>query len=59
MLLVSNKNNILSIYTLENTIWPFKDNNENTRRSLIRRVRAKLNYKFLETIHSIGYRLNI
>ena len=59
MLLVSNKNNILSIYTLENTIWPFKDNNENTRRSLIRRLRAKLNYKFLETIHSIGYRLNI
>lgn len=59
MLLVSNKNNILSIYTLENTIWPFKDNNENTRRSLIRRVRAKLNYKFLETLHSIGYRLNI
>lgn len=59
MLLVSNKNNILSIYTLENTIWPFKDNNENTRRSLIRRLRAKLNYKFLETLHSIGYRLNI
>ena len=59
LLLISNKNNILSIYTLENTIWPFKDNNENTRRSLIRRVRAKLNYKFLETIHSIGYRLNI
>jgi len=59
LLLVSNKNNILSIYTLENTIWPFKDNNENTRRSLIRRLRAKLNYKFLETIHSIGYRLNI
>ena len=59
LLLVSNKNNILSIYTLENTIWPFKDNNENTRRSLIRRLRAKLNYKFLETLHSIGYRLNI
>lgn len=58
-LLVSAKTNIVSIYELENDLWPDKESNENTRRALVSRLRSKLKYKFLETIHSIGYRLNI
>ncbi len=58
-LLVDAKNQVVSIYELENAIWPDKGSNENTRRALIRRVRSKLNYKFIETLHSIGYRINI
>jgi DNA-binding response OmpR family regulator len=58
-LLVNSKNQVVSIYKIENEIWPDKGSNENTRRALIRRVRSKLNYKFIETLHSIGYKINI
>ncbi len=58
-LLVSAKNNIVSTYEVENELWPFKEINENTRRALVSRVRSKLNHKFLETVHSMGYRINI
>ena len=58
-LLIKKKNSILDFYDMENYIWPDKDNNENTRRALVARLRSKLNYKFLETVHSMGYRLNI
>jgi len=57
--LVRSKNNIVDMYAFENELWPDKESNENRRRALVARVRAKLNYKFLETVHSIGYRLNI
>jgi DNA-binding response OmpR family regulator len=56
-LLISRKNQIVSIYEIENELWPNKPCNENTRRALVARLRNKLNYKFLETIHSIGYRI--
>lgn len=59
LLLVTSKNRVISIYELENEIWPDKLSNENTRRALVSRLRSKLKYKFLETIHSIGYRINI
>ena len=58
-LLLASKNTILSIYEMENALWPDKQSNENTRRALVSRLRSKLKYKFLETIHSIGYRINI
>jgi DNA-binding response OmpR family regulator len=58
-LLVLSKNNIVSIYEIENSLWPDKQSNENTRRALISRLRLKLKNKFLETVHSIGYRLKI
>lgn len=58
-LLISSKNSVVGIYELENYIWPNKASNENTRRALISRLRTKLKYKFLETIHSIGYKINI
>ncbi len=58
-LLVNTKNGVVSIDTIEYEIWPDKNTNENTRRALVSRLRSKLNHKFLETIHSFGYRLNI
>ncbi len=58
-LLIKSKNNIVSIYEMENYIWPDKPSNESTRRALISRLRSKLKYKFLETIHAIGYKLHI
>ena len=58
-LFLNTKNSVLSLYEIENEIWPDKESNENTRRALISRLRAKLNYKFIETIHSIGYKLHI
>ena len=57
-LLLNSKNTIVSIYEVENCLWPDKQSNENTRRALVSRLRSKLKYKFLETIHSIGYRIN-
>lgn len=58
-LLLISKNCIVSIYEMENEIWPDKLPNENTRRALVSRLRAKMKYKFIETIPSIGYRINI
>ncbi len=58
-LLIKANNSIVSIYEMENEIWPDKLPNENTRRTLVGRLRAKLNYKFLETISGVGYRINI
>ena len=58
-LLISARKNIVSIYDLENHLWPDKESNENTRRALVARLRAKLKYKFLETVHSLGYKINI
>jgi len=58
-LLINSKNTVVSIYEMENYLWPDKESNENTRRALVSRVRSKLKYKFLETIHAIGYRMNI
>ena len=58
-LLVLHKNNIVDFYTIENSIWPEKDAHTNTIRTLVRRVREKLNYKFIETLSSRGYRLVI
>ena len=59
LLLLESKNQIISFYDMENRLWPHKESNENTRRALVSRVRSKLNYKFIETIHSVGYRLNL
>lgn len=59
LLLLESKNQTVSFYEMENRLWPDKESNENTRRALVSRVRSKLNYKFLETIHSVGYRLNL
>lgn len=55
-LLLENKNNIVDFYTIENTMWPDKETNANTIRTLVKRLRQKLKHKFIETVASRGYR---
>jgi len=59
VLFIKNKNNLLDYYIIENTIWPNKETNNNTIRTLVKRLRQKLKHKFIETISSRGYKLNI
>jgi len=56
-LLINNKNNLVDFYTIENTMWPGKETNTNSIRTLIKRLRQKLNHKFIETVSSRGYKL--
>lgn len=56
-LLLDSKGNPVSSYEVETELWPQGNSNESTRRALVKRLRAKLDYKFIETIHSYGYRL--
>ena len=56
-LFIDNKNNIVDFYTMENTIWPDKETNTNTIRTLVKRLRQKLKHKFIETVSSRGYKL--
>jgi DNA-binding response OmpR family regulator len=56
-LLLRSKNDIISVYEMENAIWPDKAPNENTRRSLVNRLRAKLDNRFIHTIPAVGYRI--
>ena len=56
-LLIENKNGIVSFYEMELAIWPEKAPNDSTRRSLVNRLRSKMDNRFLETVHSEGYRL--
>lgn len=54
-LLIQNRNKVVDIYTIENTIWPDKDANANTVRTLMRRLRPKLKHHFIKTLPSQGY----
>ena len=56
-LLVKRKEGIVSIYEMELSLWPDKTPNDSTRRSLVNRLRVKLDNRFLETVHAEGYRL--
>jgi len=56
-LLLDNRNNVVDFYTIENTIWPSKETNTNTIRTLVKRLRQKLKHKFIETVSSRGYKL--
>lgn len=56
---IENKNIIIDLYTISNLIWPEKEISTNTIRTLVRRVREKLNHQFIETLSSQGYMLAI
>ncbi len=56
-LLLNNKNNLVDFYSIENIIWPDKEINTNTIRTLVKRLRQKLKHKFIKTISSRGYKL--
>jgi len=56
-LFINRANQVVSLYDIENEIWPDKNFNVNTTRALISRLRAKLKYKIIDTIPSLGYRI--
>jgi len=58
-LLVKNKNSIVTFDTIDYEIWTEDLVNNNTRRTLIYRLRKKLDNRFLETVFGIGCKLNI
>ena len=56
-LLIESKNNLVDLYTIENTIWGDKISNTNTIRTLVKRLRQKLKHKFIKTVSARGYML--
>ena len=54
-LFLERKNRLVSIADIEYTLWENKPNSGTRRRSLISRLRAKLNHKFITTFSSEGY----
>ena len=57
--MINNRNKVITPYMIENEIWPDKETNLNTIRTLIRRLREKLKHKFIETISTRGYKLTL
>jgi len=58
-ILYKNKNSVVPFETIEHYIWEDNIVSNSTLRTLIYRLRAKLDYKLIETISGIGCRLNI
>ncbi len=56
-LFINYANQVVTMYDIENEIWPEKSFNSNTIRALVSRLRAKLKYKIIETVPSLGYRI--
>lgn len=57
-LLLRHKNAIVSIYEMELAIWPNSAPSDSRRRSLVNRLRSKLDNRFIQTLHAQGYRLS-
>lgn len=58
-ILIEAKGQIVTLQSLEHLIWPQAPVADSTLRTLIYRLRAKLDYKLIETIPSIGCKINI
>ncbi len=54
-LLINYRNTIVPIEKIKETIWPGEEVNLSTIRNLVKRLRQKLNYKFITTSSSLGY----
>ena len=57
-ILVEAKGNIVSFKYLEYILWPDAPISDSTLRTLIYRLRTKLNYKIIDTISSIGCKIS-
>ena len=57
-LLIKHKNSIVSTSTIKNTIWTDQEINDNTIRSLVKRLRQKLKHRFIETFSAQGYKIS-
>lgn len=57
-LLVEAKGAIVPFYTIEHELWPDTPISDSTLRTLIYRLRAKVDYQLIETVPSFGCKLN-
>ncbi len=53
--LISYKNSVVSNYMIEYELWPDEDASSNRIRTLIQRLRKKLNRQFIKTVPKRGY----
>lgn len=58
-LLMQYRQKIVDHYTIENNLWPDKEANSNTLRTLVKRLRPKLKYRFIRTFSGQGYMLEV
>jgi len=58
-LFIENKNRIVNFESMENKVWDNHYISANTVRTLIRRLRAKLKHRFIETLSTQGYIFDI
>ena len=54
-LLLENRNKIVNIETIKEAVWNDKETNIATIRNLVKRLRQKLNHKFIKTSSNMGY----
>ncbi|WP_415250970.1 response regulator [Sulfurimonas sp.] len=57
-LLVEANGQIITLSSIEDYIWPEKNMSGSAFRTLVYRLRSKLEFKLIETIPSFGYKLN-
>jgi len=55
-LFINSQRALVSIYDIENALWPERPPMESTRRALVSRLRGKLGHQFIETVPGVGYR---
>lgn len=58
-LLYSSKNSLVPMHIIEHTIWPDEPASDSSFRTLLYRLRRKLDHKLIENIPSLGYKINI
>lgn len=58
-LLIHARGSILSFQDIEHQLWPAESISQSTLRTLIYRMRTKLEHRLIETIPSIGCKINI
>lgn len=58
-LLIENKNQMVYISEIESEIWSKKDISDSLLRTLVYRLRKKLDNSCIETVSNVGYKLNI
>jgi len=54
-LFLNKPNKLISTMDMEYEIWPNQDSSASRRRSLVSRLRGKLNHRFIETCSAEGY----
>ena len=57
-ILLEAENKVISFQELEERIWPNSEISDSTLRTLVYRLRSKLEHRLIETIQKVGCRLN-